>query len=311
MDNDKPVCAVSIHWLTVTFAFSPKVRPPVIDVKELIDKLPGLEITGEGMPYPKNYKDAFSLNYGVVSWHPEHKRMRICVNLTGTDCDEYRLHGGSLEYLIKACVLAGGKLTRIDAALDYYGKADIPEIVKLWQAGMIKTNASVVIPWSRMVKDQCDISENTTVYIGSEKSERRLCIYDKAHERGILGECTRIEYRTRHTRSLQLARAIVTDGLAIAVRTLIRDYVMIPRDWWGDALKGKVIEVMPVGRKQTERVEWLIDFVLPILEQEIALADPAGATLFWEYWNALLPHAIAYNNLRLKQQARHKDNLTG
>ena len=112
------------------------------------------------------------------------------------------------------------------------------------------------------------------VYIGSRHSDRFICVYNKALERGEdMTDWTRIELRVRKERANALAEMVVDAGLGPTARAAIRDFADVPLDWWQEALVGDATEMIRGRRRQSDTARWLIGQVAPILARELLRID--------------------------------------
>lgn len=274
MDTTTGCC----DWLTATVPY-PTHEPLTPDsANAMVRGWPGQAVTGEARPYPWNYAEAVRLRYGVLSWHNDQRRMRVCVNLTGADLAEYYGDGHNVRDLFHAIWSGFGRFTRVDVAIDYHRPADIAALIADIDRERRATRAGVVTPYQQLRLDTPGDSLRTTgVYIGSRKSDRYLCVYDKAVELELTDQLwTRIELRNRKAKAEQIGLAGAHGDVVSAARGVIRNHTYPDTDWWRDALDGECQHVGPVQRKQTDTMRWLIETVAPVLAQ--ALRDENSLT---------------------------------
>lgn len=293
---------IAVHWLTATIM--PPGWPNEYSATRLAERLCA-SVTGKGRPYPNSYTDAVELDPGRISWHHSEPRMKLCFNLTGSDCEQWYSEGRFISSTIRDLVSGEANLTRIDAAIDYHGEAEIGEVVDLFESEPGWTKARTVVPYQELRRDAEGVSRAWSgVYIGSRSSQRFLRVYDKARETGIDGQWTRIELVTRDSYAAALGESIVINGLPDATRGMIRQVADPPLDWWQEAVSGGAAESPPVGRKVTDTDRWLIETVLPVLERRLLLCENTGSPLFAAYDTTLNKHRRRLHLVEKAAQSR-------
>src|SRR5690606_10206340 len=171
-------------------------------------------------PYPRNYTRALETAYGRLSWHPEQPRMKMCYAMNGDDCERAYADGVSVSKIISVLYNHCANFTRIDVAIDYYGSADIGAIADVFEESAAWTTAHTIQPFRQLTRSERGVSVvDSGVYIGSRHSDRFICVYNKALERGEdMTDWTRIELRVRKDRANALAEMIVDAGLSKTAR---------------------------------------------------------------------------------------------
>lgn len=275
---------VSIDWLTMTQAWQAG-RPEQTALKRMRELTPAQIIEPGMRPYPRNYNTAMGGKQMLASWHTDHPKMKVCYNMTGSQCTEYYLAGGKMRELVRRAWQDELNFTRIDFAVDYFGDADIRELVETIADNPECTVARKMSPYRQIEMVGNEKKEyDSGVYIGSQKSPRYICVYNKALEQGMTDQnWTRIELRTRRTMAIQLAEAIVKNGVETAGKQTVRNYAYPAVDWWRDALQGDAIEIPPIGRKETDTRRWLIEVVGPVLAAELQTVDSWNDPLYRTY----------------------------
>lgn len=281
---DKIKIHTSIDWLTCTIPWQP-VETPQETAKRILNAADTAVPIAEGKPYPFNYDKALRGAFATVSWHPDHPRMRLCYNMTGRDCYNYYDAGQDMQRLIRYHWSDLANFTRLDFAIDYFGPASIADLVDAIKTDPTCTVSRVLTPYQQITMTNTDTKEHHSgVYIGSQKSDRYICVYDKALEQNVKNtDWFRIELRTRREFANQFADAAVRNGITDTGRQIMRDYANPDIEWWRDALSGPTIDVPPVGRKDTDTRRWLIEVVAPILQAELAKVDSTEDILFKRY----------------------------
>lgn len=161
--------------------------------------------------------------------------MGICVNLSGTGCRTFETYGHGdwfrlFSYLYKEhssqVHLKWYNITRVDLAYDdHIGILDISTVEHaVRERNYISRSKYSEITWS---DDQTHDIQGTTVQIGSDKSEIKIRIYDKAAERGFKDRhWIRCEMQLRDDRATS-ACAQIALGNSIGVLTsgVLRNYL--------------------------------------------------------------------------------------
>lgn len=122
---------------------------------------------------------------------------------------------------------AGGKLTRIDLALDYLGTEPVfqymldsskPDIWKDRLITPLRFDKPIPVGW-----------EQETLYYGllSKTTDTAVCVYDKAKEQGVPGPWLRVEFRTKDRDLCQAIMEEIVTGRPIGELTagLLRKYL--------------------------------------------------------------------------------------
>jgi hypothetical protein len=287
-----------VDWITATVPYPSHEKLTPASAAELVDCWPGQSVTGEARPYPRNYAEAVSLSFGVLSWHNEQRRMRVCLNMNGGNLADYYQHGHKVRELLHAIWSGFGRFTRLDIAIDYHRPADIAALIADIDADRTCTRAGVVTPYQQLRLDTPgDALRTTGVYIGSRKSDRYLCVYDKAVQLELSDELwTRIELRNRKAKAEQLGLAGAHGDIVAASRGVIRNHTYPVTDWWRDALTGDCEHVAPVPRKQTNTARWLIETVAPVLADELRHEGSLTGELLKTYQRIVGEHIWKLNH---------------
>jgi len=276
---------VSIDWLTMTKGWQAG-RPEETARAALTMLRMGHDLTDGVRPYPRSYNQAIGNKTVTASWHDEQPKMKVCINLTGHQCHEFFTTNGSLRPVIVDAWSDLMNFTRIDFAVDYFGPdASITELVEAIENDPDSTVARRLTPYRQIDIEAGQVRRfDSGVYIGSVKSDRYICVYDKALEQELEGQqWVRIELRSRKEKAQQFAEMAIRDEIGIVGRSLIREYCYPDVGWWRAALTGPVVEAPTIGRKQTDTVKWLIDVVAPVLASEMLMVDDWNDLLFQTY----------------------------
>lgn len=266
---------VGIHWLTATIDPFGTIDDTPLAAEYVAARLLRQQVEGETVPYPRNYTRAIETAYGRLSWHPKQPRMKICYAMNGNDCERAYADGVSVSGILSVLYNHCANFTRIDIAIDYYGSADIGAIADVFAESAAWTTAHTIQPFRQLTRSERGVSVvDSGVYIGSRHSDRFICVYNKALERGEdRTDWTRIELRVRKNRANALAEMVVDAGLGPTARAAISDLANVPLDWWQEALAGDATEMIRGHRRQSDTARWLIGQVAPILARELLRID--------------------------------------
>ena len=279
---DSLTTKVSIDWLTMTKGW--QGGKPEQTAKQILQSMRvGDDLSPDVRPYPRSYTEAIGNKLITASWHPEMPQMKVCINMTGHQCHEFFTSDGSLGRIITDAWQDMMTFTRIDFAVDYFGDdASITELVEAIEREPDSTTARRLTPYRQIDLEGGTVNRfDSGVYIGSVKSDRYICVYDKALEQGLDGKrWVRIELRNRKEKAQQIAEMIVRHGVAVAGRSLMREYCSPNVAWWKKAMAGEVVEAPTIGRKQTDTVRWLLDVVAPVLASELMQVTEWNDPLF-------------------------------
>lgn len=178
-----------------------------------------------------------------------------------TMCEEYKINSFDILAAMKL-----GKASRIDLAIDVKsGCIDIRALEQMFEDGATITSA---IKKLYMTAGQ---NKGETLYIGSEKGDRRLRIYDKMAETKTTEEWTRLELQTRHRLAQVAAKTISdTDGENPPVAAIIRGFVDFPYSQeWGDVVGCDTVQMAKVEKYKSSRSEWLLTTCVSALAHEM------------------------------------------
>jgi len=177
---------------------------PVIDEKYIVSSSPRW-----------GYSSVFSYSGITVMYNNRSNGCSVCVNLSGQAC---RACADKIEPFIEWLKLAGGKVTRLDIAID--DKDGLLDIDKIFQRSEMRYkddgNKNEACYWWGDVRSssRLESSRGTTMYYGSLSSDFFIRIYDKEKESNLdTGHWIRVEMVFRKEYSWEMAKACVKDGL--------------------------------------------------------------------------------------------------
>lgn len=239
-----------IDWISITLPYKTKDVWP--------DGLP----TENTQTDPYNaYKNAVSYADGRVQlWNEDRQDMGIHLTLSGKTCGNLR---ASLDDIIKHAWKQGGKITRIDLAVnDYTGRIYPSKATKYLQNGNFRCRAREYPIRNDPVK------AGYSQYCGKMSSETHVCIYDKSAEQGECGFHVRAEIRYKGSKAQKAAKTYLQ---CKNVGAMIKGFIDFP-DWreWQEVMGAEILPV-PADVKPSNRVAWLLGQCAAAMAKEIAL----------------------------------------
>ena len=184
---------ILIDYVSITFK-----KHSLTDVVRLI----GMEdVNWETLPGSKGYRSRWYYN-GVSVFFDGMSEFAVWLEMSGQGCRAFETYGtGRFDELFELPKKYPGEIhiTRLDVAYDdHKGILELPSIADQIEHGLYTSRSSY---W-----DVTKSSKGTSCYIGSPKSDIRFRIYDKAAERGKIGEhWIRIEMQLRDDHALNFA----------------------------------------------------------------------------------------------------------
>lgn len=200
-------------------------------------------------------------NGSQLLWNSNDNRMGHHVIFAGSALRNlFELHGIHSLALLRSCIDAGLRISRLDLAKDLTeqevdGKA-------IYQRLATGTGGGTTQKFSRIENAQ----GGQTIYMGSRQSERFVRLYDKAQETGDTSkQWWRLEIETKADTARIMASALATDTDPAAIfDTTITKMV---GGWTGNPLeqfysRGVVPWGLPKIIKQTDREKWITEQVI-------------------------------------------------
>jgi len=280
--GQSPRISHCIHWLTYTV-------PVEVDIPNAFLPHPALECTGELLPNHQGYDTTLKLTHGRISYHTRYPHQKLCVSFTGSELGRLVQENVSLDDLLKYALSLNGKITRLDFALDYFGPSSARDLDEADEEDRLRTPGQDVSCTKKRKRRKARTTVGYTTYIGSQRSDRYVCCYDKGFKDGKTEPRTRIELRTSKEWGQRLGKSMVASGIASAGKQFIRDYVQCDIPWFVEATTGPSVQVQPLDDDDESRPrKWLMEMVLPVLCRELeAEAREGGHELRDAYRKAL------------------------
>jgi DNA relaxase NicK len=255
----------------------------------------------EVMPYGgrHGYRRGIAFNGIEIYYDGNSTTMGANVSMSGNGCKTYaqyhpmeellqRIHEGTKEGEINP--------TRIDIACDdHRGLLDLKRIIEVIRERRLRARATHRKGIFNLDSAQGD--EGDTVYIGSEKSEARIRIYDKAAEQGdYTGIWNRLEMVNRRDYARAVIEALVTSGaklgevvagvLADRIAFIEKDDVNISRcslaSWWAEFLENITRIKLMLKEKPEMAIEKLAHFFGDELAACVWVLSAAFGDSFWQ-----------------------------
>lgn len=214
------------------------------------DKALGLDETWSWKAGRKPYRASFrSADDGIgIFIHPALNH--AMVEFTGRGCDhlaEWRDPVGFMDAFKERC-------NRIDVACDMLTDTDPVDFAYTREQGRFQSDGHI--------KEE----SGTTVYIGSQKSNRfaRVYRYNPPHDRAHLLRC---EYVLRAEDAKATAASIIENGKESVAAALGRAFGWTHKDWLVEAPTEIELRAYRPDRKIGATIFWLNDTVAPLLRR--------------------------------------------
>jgi hypothetical protein len=246
----KNTISALLDWISVTFKKGQKVSYPI-------------ELTNERAECKplQGYNSACRYADGRIElWHTLRPDMGIHVIASG---QTLRAMPVSPETYLKHVVQAGGKITRLDVAIDARNANLVPsEATRRIKLEQVTTKARKFPTW-------CDAKEaGYTQYIGKKSSTAYARIYDKAAEMGISEDYTRVEVSFNAERAMEAATLCLGGKAYLG---LVRGFVDF-HGWpeWEAVMCADVVRV-EYERNISNTKRWLLSAATTSLAREVFL----------------------------------------
>src|SRR5574338_315610 len=251
--------AVTIDWLSYTLPWnSPRIKrlSPEVSIEVIAERASGMieRWYAEKPMHGYRWQVVSVEKPGLrVMISPRNHEMGVHVQFAGS-----ALAGQSVMDRLAYALDAGGRVTRIDVAVDVAQAWNIPDLYELARDGSAKTRTK---KFSLITS-----TEGTTFYAGSRTSEKYLRIYDKAAQQKSARPWTRIELECKGDFASNIAKFLVVEGLP-SVPSVIRGFFDLPTvPVWNDVMDSHIEAVsLPRIERQSNTRGWLLEQVAPAL----------------------------------------------
>ena len=312
----------SIDWLQYSIAWPNEIAEwPTSHDQELallrtciptqsISGLPPQRPSDERVFGMHGYSRSFDMLYASVHVNPNSRQQKIGVRMTGRDLDAYRELGGTSEALMEFVHYNHASCSRIDIAFDLYGyEIDPKRIYDDWKRGKLQTSARTLSPLTSAVRDgEGNISEASTLYIGSRSSDVMVRMYEKGKEQGTDEDWLRVEIEVKGDKAKSIIGDIVRFGVGPVGRSLLNDaFPSCKYRFMQDLIAKDTTALSAVGKQSTDRLVWLHTIILPLIADELADEWNSGiATGLTQELEGLIRANWTTRVERLRRQYQHE-----
>jgi hypothetical protein len=251
---------ITIDWLAINF------KEYTLEAHEFIVTYASsdpIQATSPRFGYSQSQTD----NNGVqLQWNPDREDMGHHVIFSGSALRNiFSGDDTQPQSLLRSCLNAGGRVSRLDLAKDCTGEAiDLQAIYQSLEQGL---NTGT----SRTFGQIKSSGEGHTIYVGSRQSEKFIRIYNKAAQSGISKELWfRFELETKGMFSRALCKGLVdsTEWGSI-FDNATRGMVDVGKT--GSFHKFFPMESVPIGLPKLERTsdreKWIEEQVIPAVSK--------------------------------------------
>ena len=245
----------SIDWLSVTF-------------KQGYTELELRKMTSFGFPLKTWARDKGKFGYSQAFVHPyghtvmsNHARPEMGVHLSygGRALSSLAEHGITATSLLDWVLGSGGKITRIDLAIDVFGQVIDPCALAVMPR--VVTSPGSARKWSSVQGHD----GGATAYVGSRKSERFLRIYDKAKEQArsdLLWTRFELELKSDSARAAAKYLNAITDAERPEyIKGLIKNLFNPQDDLFQEIMTGSADPLKTVKDTTDKTYDWLVKSV--------------------------------------------------
>lgn len=253
----------SIDWLSVTFKDGLKDK----QVRDAVSFGFPRKAWTDGTP-KFGYKHMIQHPLGhLIMFHPGRPEMGVHLSMGGRALRAISEGGHPATEMLSWGLKEGGKVTRIDLAIDVYDHEI--DLVALASGPRIKDAPGSARKWSQVKGSD----GGCTVYIGSRQSDKFLRIYDKAVETGQLDRpWTRFELEIKGDTAKQVAWefAMLPDGEKATYIKGIMKAMFNPQDaLYQQIMNAQAVQVSAGRDTDDNTLEWLMNSVSKTLAKTI------------------------------------------
>jgi len=251
-----PMLTLTIDWLALNFKEHTHEAERFMSTYARVN---GTQDTAPRFGYSHASMDS---NGAVIMWNLDRDDMGHHVIFSGSALrnllQSQEIHP---QALLRACVDAGGRISRLDLAKDLTGQA--VDLQAIYQQIEQRRTTGSARTYGRITSN----GGGETIYIGSRASERFIRIYNKSAEQELAsGDWYRMEIETKGMVARALALALVDTDLWHAVfDNVVRNMVWMekPASWRLFFDNDNIKIGLPKIEKQTDREKWIAEQVLP------------------------------------------------
>lgn len=279
---------VGIDWLQYTAELFVNM-PIMVALRYAVPEFTAFADSGFAVSPVRGYTHGRELVVGKQYYHHTRPEQRILVVLSGQDMTELRKRGMDDDNMLAYLLNKDHRVTRIDLALDLHNWNANPHDLVTWNdAGKLSTKAKRVASYADTKTDGKNVVTSETVYIGSSASTKQLRCYNKAAERGVSGDWTRLELVLRDEQARVFLSYVRGQSLNDAILGAFRAFVRCPGTWLDRATEGIAVDMPETPRKLTNRQKWLLGQVATALDTQLSIEAQRGENTTLDAFRGIL-----------------------
>ena len=277
-----------IDWLQYSVPI-PEGADPVSVIRASVPQHQSTQLTGEHGDNIQGYDTCLRLGVGRAHYHTKHPENKVSLQWSGNEMHNTAAEGLSAHEMIARSQVVGGKITRIDFAVDIRNsEAELSEVLEELNNGGGETMAQSWGAYLGFKKVAGKVYPSGTIYIGATTSQRMVRVYDKGAQLGNGENWKRIELVSRQDAGQSIGVAMVSNDIGATGRTALRFFYRSKLTWFESACLSDAIYIAPISERETNTVDWLLGAVLQTLDKELAIERKNGKKALYSAFNALL-----------------------
>lgn len=279
---------VNIDWLQYTCTWPDDI--PIEDhMIRCVPPYPEFAILPEEVPGISGYTDGRAMRIGRLYWHAKMRSQRVLVVLSGDDWQSIAQANIDPMIIMDWLIAKDHRITRVDLAMDLFNwDAHYLDVREWFDHDAMACDAERCGLYDDHRKLGGKRKTSGTVYVGSSASDRQLRVYDKGAEQESTQNWLRVELVLRADRARAWLASAGGGDLPTMSRTAFADFVLAPDTWFERAIEGKLIDLKPIGKRDTDTVKWLLNVVHGALERELINEKERGESKLSEKFGDLI-----------------------
>lgn len=232
-------------------------------------------------------------------------------NLSGKALSAYIHDYARLHALLGMILNDGGNVSRIDLAVDVKESLKMSTVLNAVYAGKLVSRCKTLKVIDK-IKNNKDFLSNTgnSIYVGSEKSQKMLRIYDKAKEQEKPGNWVRFELQLRDDVAYALCKRLVdSETMSLVENSLgvlssfvdfrLKDNDNISRRTrlkWFEKILGGVDSIVLVFEKKVQTLEGLLKWI----EKQMCPSLAVLSKHYGESFESIITYFVSEGERRLR-----------
>lgn len=199
----------------------------------------------------------------TVQWNAKREDMGVLVTYSGSALRWYAEQSLAWPQIMMHHAAKNDVAVRVDAAIDVHNSGI--KIFDLYSKAMAGKVTHLGVKKLSIVLSGED---GATFYVGSRQSELMARLYNKAAERGILGDWLRFELEIKHGKAVEFARRIALLDPYHAgewTKRVLRDLIDYDIPAWKVIFETAPLHLSSPKESDPETAEWLLKSVAPAL----------------------------------------------